>query len=67
MVGSLFLVFALMIREVFDKDFGEERNDIFVGSEFIINLYLFLLIITFVVSISVEARRIDSIYKFLGI
>ena len=32
LVGILFLVFALMIREVFDEEFGEDRDDIVVGS-----------------------------------
>lgn len=43
MVGSLFLVFAIMTKEVFGH-FEDEQNDTIVPSSIIISLYVVLLI-----------------------
>jgi hypothetical protein len=48
MVGSLFLVYAIMMTEVFVQHFGESDTQLFRTSSFISSIYVVLLIITFI-------------------
>jgi hypothetical protein len=60
MVGSLFLVFAVMIKEVFSSI--EDEEDIIVPSAVILSIYVVLLMTTFIVSMGVDVARAESMY-----
>ena len=68
MVGVLFLTFAIMARSVLsDTDEDEEKNGLWTWSNFVIILYLVLLIITFIVVIGVVPTYTNRTYNFLMI
>lgn len=65
MVGALFLLLELMLREVFMAVWDESQNDIWVNSQFLTTLYVCLLMLTFILSIGVQVSRVENIFKFL--
>ena len=66
MVGTLFLTFAIMARAVFgENDDDDEGNGVWTWSNFVIILYLVLLIVTFIVVIGVIPSKTRRTYYIL--
>jgi chitin synthase len=64
--GTLFLIFVVLMNEIFVSYFGETEDEKIRFSSILSSLYIFFLVFTLILSMGVDAKRAERLFQCLA-